>query len=154
MADPDRLPISTPEKQGRRVTWLGLYVSLLLIALKAAAGIWGNSRALLADAVHSASDLVSDILVLVGFTLGRRPADAGHPWGHGRVETLSSALVGVSLLGAGLAIVWDAASQFFIGAGPRPGWLAIAAAGPQRAEQRGALPLYQIGGPKTEQPLA
>jgi cation diffusion facilitator family transporter len=120
---------ASPEAQGRRVTWLGLYISLGLIGLKAAAGYWGNSRALLADAAHSASDLISDIVVLLGFKWGRAPADEQHPWGHGRVETLTSALVGLSLLLAALAIVWDAVQQLVGGAAGRPGWLAIGAAG-------------------------
>ena len=121
----------SPEAKGRRVTWLGLWVNLVLIGLKTAVGLWGNSRALLADAAHSASDLVSDILVLVGLKLGRAPADQEHPWGHGRVETLASALVGVSLLAAALAIMWDAANLLCAHGGDRPAGLAIwtAAAG-------------------------
>ena len=112
-------------RRGVRVTWLGLGISLLLIGLKAAAGHWGHSRALLADAAHSASDLLSDLMVLVGFKLGRAPADEGHPWGHGKMETLASAVVGLFLAGAAVFIALDAVDQVLAGPGAAPRWWAI-----------------------------
>ena len=126
MADftPNGHPIkSSPQRElreGQKVTWLGLWLSLLLIILKAAAGHWGHSRALMADAIHSASDLVSDLLVLLGFKMSRTPADENHPWGHGKLETLTSALVGILLAAAGVMIAYGAVEQLFDGPGQRP----------------------------------
>ena len=121
----DRLGLEKQSRLGRRVTWLGLWVSLLLVGAKAAAGHWGHSRALLADAAHSASDLLSDLLVLVGFRLGRAPADEEHPYGHGKVETLVSTLVGLALAAVGVLIAYDAVKQLLAGPGRPPSWWAL-----------------------------
>jgi cation diffusion facilitator family transporter len=116
------------EQQGRRVTLWGVAVNLALIALKLAGGFWGRSQALIADAVHSVSDLLTDVIVLVGLRLGRAPADKNHHFGHGRLETLASLLVGLFLLGAAVYLGFNAAGAIYNHTHAAPNWLALAAA--------------------------
>ena len=98
----------TPESKiisaqaGRSVTLVGALVNFLLILLKFLAGIYGQSQALIADAVHSVSDLFTDAVVLLGLRIGRKAPDAEHPFGHARIETLASAIVGLALIATGL----------------------------------------------------
>ncbi len=82
----------------RRVTWLGLISNLLLAGGKITAGLLFASQAILADGVHSLTDLVSDIGVLVSLHYGDRPADTCHPYGHRRMHTLVAMLIGLGLL--------------------------------------------------------
>ena len=72
---------------GRKITLVGALVNAILIVLKLLAGVFGKSSALIADGVHSISDLFTDVVVLVGIWRGRKPADEDHPFGHGRIET-------------------------------------------------------------------
>ena len=117
------------EAQGRRVTLQGMLVNLGLVGIKMAASIWGNSQALMADAIHSFSDLVTDLVVLAGLKLGRAPADDRHLYGHARLETAAAALVGLALVGAALYMAWQAAMELSReAAGPPPTWLAVGAA--------------------------
>jgi cation diffusion facilitator family transporter len=96
-------------KAGRRVTLLGLFVNALLILLKFSAGIFGDSQALIADAVHSVSDLFTDAVVLVGIKIGRKPPDKKHHFGHARIETLASAIVGLALIATAVYLGIEAA---------------------------------------------
>jgi cation diffusion facilitator family transporter len=80
------------------MTIVGALVNIILILLKFFAGIFGNSQALIADAVHSVSDLFTDIVVLLGVGIGSKPPDEEHPFGHARIETLASAIVGIMLI--------------------------------------------------------
>jgi cation diffusion facilitator family transporter len=91
-------------RAGRSVTLVGFWTNALLIVIKFLAGWFGRSQALLADAVHSVSDLLTDGVTLLGIHMGRQEADERHPFGHARLETLASALVGVSLVGTGVYI--------------------------------------------------
>jgi cation diffusion facilitator family transporter len=99
----------SPEKAGRKVTLLGLFVNAFLILLKFFAGIFGGSQALIADAVHSISDLFTDAVVLFGIKIGRKPPDKEHHFGHARIETLASAIVGIALIGTAVYLGIDAA---------------------------------------------
>jgi len=81
----------------RRVGWVGLVCNLLLAAAKAAAGIFGHSQAVLADALHSLTDSVTDIAVILGVRFWTAPADEDHPHGHGRVETLVTVFIGLAV---------------------------------------------------------
>lgn len=110
------------------MTWLGLMLNLALVAMKLGAGVWGRSQALIADAVHSASDLVTDGVVLAGIKLGGAPADEGHHFGHGRLETLAGAVVGLALVGAAIVLGVEAALDIYRRAVHHPNWLAPAAA--------------------------
>lgn len=90
--------------QTTRVTWIGLVVNVALSSLKLAVGWLGHSQAILADAVHSLSDLVTDVAVLLGVRFWAAPADSRHPYGHRRIETLVTTLIGGALLAVGLGI--------------------------------------------------
>lgn len=92
---------TTREKEIVRITLWGSVVNVTLTALKFAAGILGCSAAMIADAVHSLSDLLTDFVVLLFVRISSRPADSDHPYGHGKCETLATASVAVALLAAG-----------------------------------------------------
>ena len=80
-----------------RVGWVGLLCNLVLAAAKAFAGIIGHSQAVLADALHSLTDSVTDIAVILGVRYWTAPADENHPHGHGRIETLITVVIGLSV---------------------------------------------------------
>ncbi|MFY9396944.1 MAG: cation diffusion facilitator family transporter [Desulfomonilia bacterium] len=120
--------IDTHERQGKRITWVGMAVNALLMAAKFAAGIIGNSQALIADAVHTVSDFFTDFVVILGLKMGRKPPDAEHPFGHGRIETMASAVVGFALVGVAIAIGLSAALDIYHHVERRPTWIAVAAA--------------------------
>ena len=82
-----------------RVTWIGMVVNIALSLLKLAAGILGRSGAMIADAVHSISDLATDVIVLIFARISSKPEDAGHNYGHGKYETLASILIRKILYG-------------------------------------------------------
>jgi cation diffusion facilitator family transporter len=88
--------------------WIGLISNLGLAALKLVAGIVGHSQAVVADAVHSLSDLVTDVAVIVGVGIWLKPADDRHPHGHGRIETLVTVVIGSLLAAVAVGIFWDA----------------------------------------------
>lgn len=90
------------------VTWAGLGANAVLAAAKIAAGFACHSRAILADGLHSASDLTTDIAVLASLAVAARPADTCHPYGHRRVSTMTAMFVGAMLLGAAVWITYDA----------------------------------------------
>ncbi len=92
----------------RRAAWVGLIVNLILVLIKGITGIIGHSHAVLADAVHSLSDLVTDVALIVGVRFWSAPADDGHPHGHGRIETLVTAAIGVSLAAVAVGLGHDA----------------------------------------------
>lgn len=87
-----------------RVTIIGSIVNILLSVFKFVAGIVGHSAAMVADAVHSLSDVVTDIIVIVFVRVSSKPADNTHGYGHGKFETLATAIIGCILLGVGLGI--------------------------------------------------
>lgn len=110
-----------------KVTWVGLAVNVILAGLKLAAGWFGHSRALVADGVHSLTDLATDVALLLGARYWSAPADENHPHGHGRIETLVTAFIGLCLAGAGAGIALDAVKAFGQPS-PRPQGVALAAA--------------------------
>ena len=91
-----------------QVTLYGFFVNLLLTGIKYLAGFWGNSGAMLADATHSLSDILTDAAILLGFLFVRKPADEDHRYGHGKVETLITSFCGVILTLAGAGILLPA----------------------------------------------
>ena len=93
------------EKEIARVTLAGSVVNLLLVGLKAVAGVAGHSAAMVSDAVHSLSDFLTDIVVLVFVRISARPQDQGHDYGHGKFETLATLLIGLALAVAAVGIV-------------------------------------------------
>ncbi len=87
-----------------RVTWTGFWINVILTAFKLFAGLIGNSGAMIADAMHSLSDFATDIVVLVSFRVVGRPADRDHSYGHGKYETLATAIIGSALALVGIGI--------------------------------------------------
>ena len=96
-----------------RVTLVGSVCNAVLLTFKAVAGIVGNSPAMVADAVHSLSDFVTDIFVLLFVRLSNKPQDCDHPYGHGKYETLATSLIGLSLLFVGFVLMKDAAERIW-----------------------------------------
>ncbi|MGZ5243839.1 MAG: cation diffusion facilitator family transporter [Bacteroidia bacterium] len=95
-----------PAKKARASTIIGLLISVVLVIVKAVAGVVGNSYALVADAIESASDIITSLILLVGFHFASKAPDEDHPYGHGKAEPLAAIVVGLSLLAiAGLIIV-------------------------------------------------
>ena len=99
------------EEQIARVTLAGSVVNLLLVGLKAVAGVAGHSAAMVSDAVHSLSDFITDIVVLVFVRVSARPQDEGHDYGHGKFETLATLLIGLALAAAAVGIVVSGATK-------------------------------------------
>ena len=90
-----------------KVTIAGSIINVLLLVLKFAAGILGHSAAMIADAIHSLTDFVTDVIVLVFVKLGNKPMDSDHDYGHGKYETLATAIIGISLFAVGVMICWS-----------------------------------------------
>ena len=91
-----------------RVTLWGLCINVLLAGVKMAVGIAVGSASLVADGIHSLSDIITDVIVLAGVRLSSRPPDEGHAYGHGRFETMAASLLGAVLFAAAALIVWNA----------------------------------------------
>ena len=119
-------------KEIAKVTLKGSIVNLLLVCVKVAAGIAGHSAALVSDAVHSLSDLLTDFVVLAFVRVSGRPKDASHDYGHGKFETMASLLIGIFLAAAAIGIVVSGAvklSSWLQGEDiPAPGRMALWAA--------------------------
>lgn len=99
---------------GIRAAQIGLLVNAGLVAVKLVAGILGNSYALVADAVESSTDIFSSLIVWGGLAIASRPADENHPYGHGKAESLASAVVALMLVGAAISIVIAAVREILI----------------------------------------
>ncbi len=97
----------------RKVTLIGSVIDFLLAVLKLVAGFLGQSQALIADGVHSLSDLATDFVVLYAAKHSSRAADESHPYGHGRFETIATVALGVALILVAGGIAWDAIERLF-----------------------------------------
>ncbi len=95
-----------------KVTLVGALVNVFLTIIKIGFGILGQSAALIADGVHSLSDLASDLLVLIAIKLGAREADHEHPYGHKRFETIATVILGMGLIWVAFEIAWDVYQRF------------------------------------------
>ena len=112
-------------RQGEFVIWLGIACNAALAVMKAAIGVVGYSKALIADAVNSASDVFGSIAVLVGLKVSRKPPDEDHPYGHGKAETISAIIASVLLMVAGLEIGLSGVRSILAGVEEPPGWIAF-----------------------------
>jgi len=116
----------------RRITWLGAIINLFLVGFKFAAGIWGHSSVIIADAVHSLSDLITDAAILLGMRFWTQPADECHPYGHAKIETLVTLFIGASLVLVGIGLLYDAIRSIIYilegGIIESPTWLPMTAA--------------------------
>ena len=112
--------------EATKATVIGAVANLLLVAGKLAAGIAGSSQALVADAMHSFSDLATDVFLLFTVKVAGKKADAEHPYGHGRAETMGSMVMGGSLILVGLFIVYEVIVKMTVGGTlPIPTWPAL-----------------------------
>ena len=96
------------DKKVYRVTLMGSVVNLLLLVFKFVAGVLGHSAAMIADAVHSLSDFVTDLIVIVFVKISSKPEDADHAYGHGKYETLASCIIGLALIVVGVMMGYNA----------------------------------------------
>ena len=123
---------STREKEIYRVTLVGFVVNLILSAAKLAAGILGRSGAMVADAIHSFSDMATDIVVIVFARISSKPKDDGHDYGHGKYETLATIIISLALGAVGIGILSSSIGSIRTilegGTLPRPGAVALVAA--------------------------
>jgi cation diffusion facilitator family transporter len=119
-------PLDARYRVIRKVTLVGSVIDLLLGVIKIIVGISARSQALIADGIHSLSDLATDFLVLFAAKHAHRQADDEHPYGHGRIETVATVILGVSLVIVALGISYDAVRRLLT---PElllhPGWLAL-----------------------------
>lgn len=102
------------EKEIYKVTLWGSLVNALLMVLKFVAGVLGNSAAMMADAVHSVSDFVTDMVVIAFVRISSKPKDKSHDYGHGKFETLATAMIGLALVIAAIGIFVSGAKQIAI----------------------------------------
>ncbi len=120
------------EKEIFRVTIWGGIINVVLLVVKFVAGVFGHSAAMIADAVHSLTDFATDVVVLIFVHLGNKPADRDHDYGHGKYETLATAIIGTSLLAVGVLIFCSGAGKTWrVIQGemlPSPGKVALVAA--------------------------
>lgn len=100
------------EKELSIVTLVGSVGNLVLLTFKFVAGIVGHSAAMTADAVHSLSDFLTDLIVLVFVRIGAKPQDESHDYGHGKFETLATLFVALALVGAAIGIIVSGAVKF------------------------------------------
>lgn len=96
------------DKKVYRVTLMGSVVNLSLLVFKFVAGVLGHSAAMIADAVHSLSDFVTDLIVIVFVKISSKPEDADHAYGHGKYETLASCIIGLALIVVGVMMGYNA----------------------------------------------
>ena len=106
-ADADRV------KEVYKVTIAGSIINVVLLVLKFAAGILGHSAAMIADAIHSLTDFATDVVVLVFVKLGNKPKDKDHDYGHGKYETLATAIIGISLFVVGVMICYSGVTKTY-----------------------------------------
>lgn len=111
----------------RRVTWGGISVNLLLAGVKFLFGFIGSSQVVIADAVHSLSDMTTDIAVLFGVKFWAAPPDEDHPYGHRRIESLVALAIGLLLVGMALGMIWHSLSTLREPSSRAMGWIAIVA---------------------------
>lgn len=120
------------EKQIYKVTLVGSVGNLALLIFKLIAGVLGHSSAMIADAIHSLSDFVTDIVVLIFVRISVKPQDASHDYGHGKYETVATFLVGLALMMAAIGIIEPGVRKLILwwnGAElEAPGWIALWAA--------------------------
>jgi cation diffusion facilitator family transporter len=109
----DQLNLSQDQKKINSITIWGMVINIILAALKILAGSIVKSVALIADGIHSLSDLVTDVAVLVSSKAARRPADTSHPYGHGKIETIGTLIIGLILLIVGGGIGWSAVHSLY-----------------------------------------
>jgi cation diffusion facilitator family transporter len=112
----------------RHVGGLNLFGNILLLTIKLLGGIFGRSQALIADAVHSLSDVIVSLMMLISLKVSAVPPDEDHHWGHGNVEYIASAIIGILLICAAITITLSSLISIIVGDIDNPGILAVWAA--------------------------
>lgn len=120
------------EKEIYKVTLVGSVGNVALLTFKFIAGVLGHSSAMIADAVHSLSDFITDVVVLVFVSISAKPQDRSHDYGHGKYETIATFLIGLALVAAATGIVVSGCLKLIAWWGGEalaaPGWIALWAA--------------------------
>lgn len=127
------MEVQNRKKEIMKITLLGSVCNFILLVFKFVAGILGHSSAMIADAVHSLTDFVTDIIVLLFVNISSKPKDEGHDYGHGKYETLATSIIGIVLLCVGIGLFWEGMNKiigfYFRGeALESPGMIALIAA--------------------------
>lgn len=116
-------------QEAGKVVWIGFFANLLLTLFKLLAGIFGRSSAMVADAIHSISDFITDLVIAGSLKVAARPSDGNHKYGHGKIETLAAAFVGIVLFAVGTGILYSGIIKIIghLGDHPlqRPGMIAL-----------------------------
>ncbi|MEO0304145.1 MAG: cation diffusion facilitator family transporter [candidate division WOR-3 bacterium] len=99
--------------EGIKVTLIGLFINIILTLLKIFLGIVGRSKALIADGFHSLSDFITDIVVIFGLKFSSKPVDESHDYGHGKIETFATFVVGIFLIFVGVFIFYSSVKTIF-----------------------------------------
>jgi cation diffusion facilitator family transporter len=121
--------LDSRRKEAEKVTLIGSAVDLFLGVTKIVVGFFANSAALIADGVHSLSDLATDFMVIAVLRISHQEPDEDHPWGHGRFETVGTTALGVVLILVGLGMAYELISNLFSGvAAEVPTWPALVVA--------------------------
>ena len=125
-------PIMTREKEIYKVTLIGSAGNVVLLTFKFIAGLLGHSSAMIADAVHSLSDFITDVVVLAFVGISAKPQDLSHDYGHGKFETIASFLIGLALVAAATGIIVTGTMKLVAWMNgddlAAPGWIALWAA--------------------------
>ena len=113
---PNFQPMDKPEYRKRWPIWkpVSIIGNIILAAIKMVLGIMLNSISMLADAVHTASDVLTSLVVILGFKMSSIPADERHPHGHGRIEFIATLLIALMLLGVGVKFGYDSYQRYLI----------------------------------------
>jgi len=112
-------------KQIKSITYLGMVVNIALAVIKIVVGYLAGSMALVADGIHSVSDMTTDIAVLLGVHFGSKQPDEEHQYGHGRTETFAAAFIGIALLVVGAVMIYRAAIDMAAGKYSTPGFVVL-----------------------------
>ena len=106
--------MQTRDQRIYKVTITGSVVNIILLILKFAAGILGHSAAMIADAVHSLSDFLTDVVVIAFVKLSSKPADSDHDYGHGKYETIATSIIGLALVVVAIMLAWDGIEKILL----------------------------------------
>ncbi len=111
--------------QIRKVTWVGMLVNVTLAGIKFLVGVLGASQAVIADAVHSLSDMTTDVAVILGVQFWSAPPDEGHPYGHRRIEALVTMVIGLTLVSVAIGLGYNSLSTIHDNHIQHIGWIAL-----------------------------
>lgn len=120
--------MQSANNEGMKITLQGVAVNIFLAAVKFVGGVLGKSTALIADSVHSLSDLLTDVVVLFSHRIGQMPKDEGHPYGHGRAETIGAVIIGSAIVLVAMGLAYEVWKVIEMGKLLVPEWMAAVAA--------------------------